>query len=453
MSKTLRKNYMSRAVYNAIVAVSVISLLLAFVMSFFVLYKNYEREQESNLKNELNVVASLLEVQGIDVLEDYETDSRITLVNADGSVAYDNQVELNILNNHANREEIKEAFETGYGHAVRKSDTLSKTTLYEAKLLQDGSVVRVSRNEVSAFSLFRSMAVPLLLVTLVSIIMAVLMGFRVSATVTEPINKIDLEHPGDGEVYEELRPFVQRIEAQNRLISQQMAEMELSHQSQDQMRRDFTANVSHELKTPLTSISGYAELIEADLVKKKDVARFAGIIHSEAQRMITLVGDIIKLSQLDGEDVTVKKEDVDLYETCSSVLNHLTHAAERMEVTMELEGEHVVIYTASQVVEDVIYNLCDNAIKYNRHGGKVTVTVHKYIEGVELTVSDTGIGIPPEEQELVFERFYRVDKSHSKEIGGTGLGLSIVKHGVNYLNAQIQMESVPDEGTTVRVLF
>ncbi len=280
-----------------------------------------------------------------------------------------------------------------------------------------------------------------------------LLAYRASKSITEPINKLNLEDPKSTSVYRELSPLAERIEVQNRQIAKQLTDMRNEHANQDAMRRDFTANVSHELKTPLTSISGYAELIKTGIAKDEDVKRFAGKIYDESQRLITLVGDIIKLSQLDGNDVKVNVEKFDLYNMCEGVLSHLEMAAKEKNVTIKLTGSSNYITAAELVVEEILFNICDNAVKYNKYGGRVTVDVSQRVDGVEVTVSDTGIGIPKDDMEHIFERFYRVDKSHSKEIGGTGLGLSIVKHGVKYLGASVSVESEVNVGTTVRIVF
>ncbi len=292
-----------------------------------------------------------------------------------------------------------------------------------------------------------------IVVLAVQITLSVLLAYQASRSITEPINKLNLEEPKSAAVYPELLPLVERIEAQNNQIAQQLTDLRAEHEKQDAMRRDFTANVSHELKTPLTSISGYAELIKTGIAKDEDINRFAGKIYDESQRLITLVGDIIKLSQLDGKDIKVNIERIDLYSVCEAVLSQLEMAAKEHSVTMELKGDRVFINAAELIVEEIIFNLCDNAVKYNKPGGRVTVEINQRVDGVEVTVADTGIGIPKEDLEHIFERFYRVDKSHSKEIGGTGLGLSIVKHGAKFSGASVSVESELNVGTTVRIVF
>lgn len=251
----------------------------------------------------------------------------------------------------------------------------------------------------------------------------------------------------------EFTPLVHRLNTQNEQFVQQMQTLQQQHETQDRLRRDFTANVSHELKTPLTSISGYAELISQGIAKPEDIPRFADKIHTESQRLITLVSDIIKLSQLDDRDIAIEIRELELLQICQDVFSRLELAATEKNITMLLQGPALHIKGAEEIVEEMIFNLCDNAIKYNRPGGSVTVTLRQFIDGVELTVSDTGIGIAEEDIPHIFERFYRVDKSHSKEVGGTGLGLSIVKHGARFLGASVSAESRLGEGTTIRILF
>ena len=274
-----------------------------------------------------------------------------------------------------------------------------------------------------------------------------------SKSVTEPINKIDLESPDERDVYPELKPLVRRINGQNRQIQRQMDELKLEHAKQDAMRREFTANVSHELKTPLTSISGYAEIIREGLARPEDISRFSGKIYDEAQRLITLVGDIIQLSQLEGKELQPQKVEIDLYETCLGVISHLEHAAEKRGIHFTLQGTHATFLGLEQIIDEIVYNLCDNAIKYNKENGAVTVSVSEDADWATLEVADTGIGIPNEELDRIFERFYRVDKSHSKEVGGTGLGLSIVKHGAAYHNAVIEVKSEVGKGTVISIRF
>lgn len=275
----------------------------------------------------------------------------------------------------------------------------------------------------------------------------------VTKKIIKPINDIDIENPGTSDVYAEFSPLISKIESQNARIIKQMEELNTEHQSRDKLRREFTANVSHELKTPLTSISGYAEIIRDGIARPEDTVRFAGKIYDESQRLITLVQDIIKLSSLDGKDIEINFESIKLYPMCESVISRLEALAKKRDISFELSGDKCVISGVTNIVEEMLYNLCDNAVKYNKDGGKVSVSIRQCVDGVELSVTDTGIGIEQAEQSRIFERFYRVNKSHSKEIGGTGLGLSIVKHGAILHNASITVDSKLGMGTTIKILF
>ncbi len=315
------------------------------------------------------------------------------------------------------------------------------------------AVLRVSADLETLGDLMLTLFTPILGVLVAAIVLSFVLAARLSRQITSPLGDIDLQNPDDRGVYEELRPLVRRISAQNRQIQQQVEALKVEHDRQDAMRREFTANVSHELKTPLTSISGYAELIRHGLVKEEDVPRFAGTIYSEAQRLIVLVSDIIRLSRLEDQDVPQQWETLDLLEMCRENCLHLEDAARRGKVNVTVEGQPASIRGVRQVLDEIVYNLCDNAIKYNKPGGTVTVSVSRREGRPVLEVRDTGIGIPQQELGRVFERFYRVDKSHSKELGGTGLGLSIVKHGAAFLGASLELESREGEGTAIRVVF
>ncbi len=275
----------------------------------------------------------------------------------------------------------------------------------------------------------------------------------VTKSIVEPINNLDIENPDSAELTQEFTPIIDKIKSQNTRIVNQMEELNNEHKQRDKLRREFTANVSHELKTPLTSISGYAEIIRDGIAKPEDTVRFAGKIYDESQRLITLVSDIIKLSRLEESDIEIKHESIDLYACCESVITRLEAIAKKRNINFSLIGEHCSITGVHHIIDEMIYNLCDNAVKYNKDNGQVNISIKQYVDGVELSVQDTGIGIPKEEISRVFERFYRVNKSHSKEIGGTGLGLSIVKHGALYHNASISVDSNLGVGTNIKILF
>ena len=282
---------------------------------------------------------------------------------------------------------------------------------------------------------------------------AVITAINLSNKISSPINSINFDAPDKARLPKELAPLCQRIEKQNKEMEKRFKSITARHESQDSMRQQFTANVSHELKTPLTSVSGYAELIRDGMVEGENISRFAGKIYDESQRMINLVGDIIKLSQFDEKDIHVKIEKINLLSLCKTVISGLESLAKKQNVTIKLYGDDVEISGAELIVEEIIHNLVKNAVKYNKDGGKVDVSVRQCLDGIELSVADTGIGIPKEDLEHIFERFYRVDKSHSKDIGGTGLGLSIVKHGAMFHNASLSVDSKLGVGTTIRVLF
>ncbi len=292
-----------------------------------------------------------------------------------------------------------------------------------------------------------------LIVLLGVVLLSYAVSKKLTSEISHRINEFNAQSPDIEKLYPELEPFVIYMEERNRDTQIKIDQLNVEHKKQDEMRRDFTANVSHELKTPLTSISGYAEIMKNGLVKQEDVSRFAGKIYDESGRLIDLVHDILKLSQLDGYDISEEMTDIDLYDMCGSVISELELSAQSRRVTFSLGGERVSIKGPRKIAKEIIFNICDNAVKYNKDGGRVDVTLRQCVDGVELSVADTGIGIPEEDMAHIFERFYRVDKSHSKEIGGTGLGLSIVKHGVMYMNANLSIKSELGKGTVIRVLF
>ena len=288
---------------------------------------------------------------------------------------------------------------------------------------------------------------------IIPIVVSTFVSHTVKINIIEPINNIDIENPEGDELCKEFSPLIQKINSQNARILSQMEELKFESQNRDKLRREFTANVSHELKTPLTSISGDAEIIRDGIAKPEDVERFSGKIYDESQRLITLVQDIINLSRLEESNVEVKSEEINLFDLCKNVLSRLGPLAKKRDITFKLKGDHCIIKGVVSIIDEMVYNLCDNAIKYNKDGGKVTVCIRQYIDGVELSVTDTGIGIPQSDVTRIFERFYRVNKSHSKEIGGTGLGLSIVKHGALFHNASITVDSKLNKGTSIKILF
>ena len=307
------------------------------------------------------------------------------------------------------------------------------------------------------FTVFANLLYPMCAVSLFMVLMAAFFAMRASGKIVEPINRLDLEEVKEGDVYEEIAPLIRKITHQKETIVKQVLEAQKQQREfedmKERLRREFTANVSHELKTPLTSISGFAEIIQNGIVKPEDIPGFAGKIFEESQRLIVLVNDIIKISQLDEGGIPYDKEEIDLYEMAEEVLGRLEEPAKKKHLNLQLLGEHAKIGGVRMILDEVIYNLCDNAVKYNRENGTVIVRVKRDRKGTQLVVADTGIGIAKEHQGRVFERFYRVDKSHSKSIGGTGLGLSIVKHGAAFLGAAVELDSRPDEGTVVTLTW
>lgn len=368
---------------------------------------------------------------------------RITLVNADGSVIYDNMTDYRKMENHKNRPEIAQAMKTGEGQTVRISSTFSHNTYYYAIRLTDGSVLRVSKEAGNVWQILLRSLPLLVVVCAFLLVICAPISRLLTRKLVEPIEQMaqDMDHMDTIPVYEELEPFVKTIHAQHQDIMKNA-----------NMRQEFTANVSHELKTPLTSISGYAELIENGMASGDDTVRFAKEIHKSANRLLTLINDIIRLSQLDSTPETTF-EKVDLYEVAQITVDMLAMSAQQHRVSLQLEGRKCYVYGNKQMLEDLIYNLCDNAIRYNVENGLVCVTVGEEDDNVFLAVRDTGIGISKENQERVFERFYRVDKSRSKQTGGTGLGLAIVKHIVAEHHAKLDIKSKEGKGTEIKVTF
>ncbi|WP_302668814.1 cell wall metabolism sensor histidine kinase WalK [Eubacterium sp. AF15-50] len=449
----IRIKKMSKRIFLNMFIISSVVIALTTILTVVIVYKSFSNQNIAALKGELTATSSGVELNGVAFLKSLSGKHRITLVDSSGKVLFDNRNDINSLGNHNDREEIREARENGTGYSERYSDTLSRKTINVTKLLNNGDVLRLSKDMSTVWSTLMDTIFPMICVMVFAILIAAYMAGRVSKAVTTPINQIDLNEPDREKVYDEIEPLIDKIIKQNNQIDKQIEQLNMEHEKQDNLRRDFTANVSHELKTPLTSISGFAEIIQNGMVKEEDITRFAGKIHSEAQRLIILVGDIIKLSQLDGKDIAVKMEPIDLYETSQAVMGHLEAAAEKRNIKMFLSGKHLVITGAEQIIEEMIFNLIDNAIKYNKTGGKIYVNILKNDDGINLSVEDTGNGIKDEDIGRIFERFYRADKSHSKEIGGTGLGLSIVKHGANFHNAKVFVKSKYKEGTKITILF
>lgn len=548
---------MTSKIFRSIFTTSLVVLAATLVIITSFLYDYFTNIQINQLKDELLIASAATEQAGENYLEKLESDNfRLTWVAADGTVLFDTEAEPSAMDNHLNREEITEAFETGKGSSERRSATLTEKTLYEAVLLSDGTVLRISVNRASGFVLLLGMMTPVIIVVIVAVIISAVLAHKMSKRIIEPLNKLDLDNPTENDAYEEIAPLLRRIHKQNMKIERKVAELnrrkdefelitknmreglllldknrniltinssataifgtdkkcvgkefltinrrheitsaiekaltdghseiranlnekeyqfdisrietdgetvgvvilafDITEQADaERLRREFTANVSHELKTPLQTITGSAELIENGLVKHKDMPRFVGHIREEATRLVTLVEDIIRLSQLD-EQTELPKENVSLYEIANEACGVLRDSADKKDIELLLSGDSGIVYGVKHLLFEIIYNLCDNAVKYTPDGGKVEVDISETENGITLTVSDNGIGIAPEHQSRIFERFYRVDKSHSKKSGGTGLGLSIVKHAVQYHGGKISIVSEENKGTSVTVLL
>ena len=436
---------MRARIQKTMVLILGLALLLSYgFFSFIVYYQNLSL-LKSEVKQEARYIRTAVDIVGSDYLErldNVEVNTRVTRIDADGTVLYDSGGDERLLENHKGREEVKQALASGEGEITRLSDTRDREMYYYATMLDDGTVLRVSKNmESLAGTAFRMLPV-MFLIAAVMILLTVILASWQTRRLIKPINELDIEHPLDNMVYEELTPLLTAMDQSNR------EKEEVSN-----MRKEFSANVSHELKTPLTSISGYAEIMKNGLVRPQDIPNFSERIYKEARRLITLVEDIIKLSKLDEESVELEKEDVELYGLCREIVSRLSPQANARRVQVSVQGEQVVYRGIRQILDEMIYNICENAIKYNNEGGRVVVWCGKTLNGAKISVTDNGIGIPEEHLDRIFERFYRVDKSHSKERGGTGLGLSIVKHGAILHGANVQVESKVGEGTRIDILF
>ena len=543
---------MTKRIFQAIVSVSVMALVLCLLLTVGALHGYFEGQVTQELENQAAYIARGLAHEGLSYLDEgLPTGTRVTWVSADGTVLYDNWEDAARMDNHAERQEIRQALERGSGQAVRYSDTLSEKTLYYALRLPDGTVLRVAESQYSAWVLLVRALSPMVLSALAACLLAGIMASRAARQIVRPLNELDPANPRHEVEYDELAPLMSRLRSQNRLIQRQMSQLSrrqeefaaitenmsegflvldnrarvLSHngaavrllgaegteltpeisayalnreppfrrgveealagrrseqllerdgccrrilaspvfqdghlngavlvildttekEQRETLRREFTANVSHELRTPLTAILGTAEILQNGLVRPEDVSHFAGNIYREAGRLIELVNDIIKLSRLDEGDANADWRLCGLYGVAGAVLEQVRPAAEQKNVTLCLSGQESEVWAVPQILEEIVYNLCENAVKYNRAGGSVTVMVERQGGGARLTVSDTGVGIPPEARQRVFERFYRVDKSHPT--GGTGLGLSIVKHGAAYLGGTVELKSEVGKGS------
>ena len=424
--------------------------IVVTALSAMLVYYNILKEQ---VFGDLKAYAHVIELLNIDDLaagiekdpyNPIDDDLRITLIGAEGEVLYESLLNKDEMDNHNERPEIIEAREKGEGEAVRYSATSGTHTFYYAERLQNGNVLRIGRDSVSVNRIMVNTLVIVLVIALGILFVCMGISHYLTKKLVEPIEKLatNIMLVDENNVYEEIRPFVNTIKEQHINII-----------NNAQLRQEFTANVSHELKTPLTAISGYAELIGNGMTGKEDTIRFSNEIHSNANRLLSLINDIIKLSELDEADHQMEMERIDLYKLAENCVQMMQVTAEKQGIRLILQGESTMVMANKGLMDEVFYNLCSNAIRYNKPGGSVTVTVGTKDEHLFLSVADTGIGIPKECQERVFERFYRVDKSRSKSTGGTGLGLAIVKHIVAQHNAALHLDSELGEGTTIEIVF
>jgi two-component system phosphate regulon sensor histidine kinase PhoR len=548
----------TKKIFKSIMFVCALVLAVGLAAVMGILYSNFDGQMRKELSKEAAYLAYGVEQQGLNYLKNIKDKSaRITYIDQDGTVLFDNEADVSEMKNHSDRTEFQKAEKYGAGESSRYSDTLSEKTIYYALRLKDGTVLRVSGTQDSVLALVENLIFPLCGLLCLMLILSGIMASAISKRIVKPINELDLESPEENRIYEELSPLLSKIHRQNREIQNQL---ELAKQQQEEfalitenmqeglividkytmilsanssawnlfhmdrvcqgesvycldreeefrhaieqvlsgehtelvlklngsdiqlianpvirdkktegavvllvnvtekleresLRREFSANVSHELKTPLTSISGFAEIMQGGLVKNEDIPKFAGRIYKESQRLLQLVEDVIQISQLDEEKTSYVWEPVDVYQVCKNAFESLKEKAKRLNVHLYICGERMKMEAVRTLLEEAIYNVCDNAIKYNRNDGSVSVFLTQTAQEIQIVVKDTGVGIPKEDQDRVFERFYRVDKSHSKEIGGTGLGLSIVKHAVGALKGSVILRSEEGNGTEICMKF
>ena len=446
----IKEKSLTFAIFKSTFLLGSLVYFLCAIMFISNLYNYFEQQIFNELENEATFIEDFILNHQYDEIKNFDTKNRITLIHKNGEVFFDNKVDIQEMENHFTREEILGALQNKQAKVARFSSTMTEKTLYYAKLLSNQDILRISCNQHSVAVLVLGMSQSLLIMFVIAIIICAVIAKFVSKKIVEPLNRINLENPEDTNVYQELKPFTHRISEEN-----------FEKAQREELRQQFSANVSHELKTPLTSISGFAEILKNGGTDEQTTKDFANTIYEETQRMISLVNDIIKLSKLDEKSISQEKEEINLAELSKEIITALLPVAEKKNVKIDLEAENqVFINGVRSVIFEMIYNLVENAIKYNKNDGKVIVKVSKISENpsskkqnVVLSVSDTGIGIPKNEQERIFERFYRIDKSRSKESGGTGLGLSIVKHGAKYHNAKVTLSSQEGKGSTFTIYF
>lgn len=548
---------MSSKIFQSVFFTSMIVLAISFLMTFSVLFDYFETQMFSEIESETEYISYGIKDSTYDFLNNFKNSGkRITIISPDGNVLADSKADAESLENHSDRKEIKDALKNGIGKSERYSETFTEKTLYYAKLLDDGNILRVSATQNSVIVILLGLMQPVIFIIAIALIISFFLSYKVSNSIIKPINSIDPENPETANAYEELTPLLKKLSAQKRTINRQIKEAEKSREEFDlicenmqegflvidknekvlsynsvvlklleienintdnvlafnrsknfretinaalsgnraentvhaeeriynlianpvyqsnrvigavtviidvteiekreQLRREFTSNVSHELKTPLTSISGFAEMIKAGDMPTETVMDFSSSIYDETQRLISLVNDIMKISELDEGAVIQDEKSVNLYALALDISKRLKPAAAKQGIKLNVIGDDAYVCGSSKILDEMIYNLCDNAIKYNNPNGTVDIIVNSSADNIALTVRDTGIGIPQSEQGRIFERFYCVDKSRSKSAGGTGLGLAIVKHGAMYHKAKIKLESTEEKGTSISLIF
>lgn len=444
----IKKKSLTAVIFISTLLVGGVVYFLCSTIFIMNLNKYYEGQIYKELQIQSQFISKLLEVSDIKSIQEIQTNNRITLINKDGSVYFDNEAPVNSLENHNSRKEIIQARSNGTGQVERFSNTMLEKTLYFALLQEDGTIVRISSEQHSVGAVIIGLTPSLTFLFILAVIVSIIIASLISKKVTKELNKINLDNPETSNVFQEIKPFTKKL-----------AEENIEKAQQEALRQQFTANVSHELKTPLTSISGFAEIlkncVKDDIVDKKTIIDFSSSIYDECQRMITLVSDIIKLSKLDEKSIFQEKEELSLMEIATNVVKSVKGIADKRNIKIDLSGDSGNIVGVYSVIYEMIFNLCDNAIKYNKDNGKVTIKIktNKDTKKVDFSVEDTGIGFSGQDKERIFERFYRIDKSRSKASGGTGLGLSIVKHGAKYHNADVYVESEPNVGSKFIISF
>ena len=439
---------MKQKINVRLIGIAVLAVLATLICMTCVYYSLFQKQVRKDLQVQAQVLGETGAFQNVQTrpksFDIAKEDLRITWIDTDGTVLYDNDADANMLENHANRPEVKSALQTGEGECVRNSNTMNMTTFYYALRLENGMVLRVATQARSIWNVFLTAAPMIAGILVLIIVVCIFLAHVLTRQLLQPIKVMaeNMEDTSKTPAYKELVPFVNTIRAQHENIL--MAA---------KVRQDFTANVSHELKTPLTAISGYAELIENHMVDPEQETRFAQEIQQNANRLLSLINDIIRLSELDNSENLVRYEQVDLDLVAQESVNNLTVNAEKRGVKLYYEGEPCTLRADRGMLTELVDNLAANAIRYNNEGGEVHVMVTHENQQPVLMVSDNGIGIPKDQQDRIFERFYRVDKSRSKQTGGTGLGLAIVKHIVELHDAQITVESEPGKGTMMKVTF